>query len=118
MRNGMSVEEVYAKLDRLEELEKDYAGLATDYMSLVEAYDELVNKLGKAVFYFDHIAGMYANVAASPEATGEDKLEFAGKISGLGEAKEYILHILKECLGSEEEENDLPGETEGTESAV
>ena len=118
MRNGMSVTEVYEKLDRLEKLEKDYAGLATDYMDLVAAYDNLVNEVDKAVFYFDHIAGMYANVAASTEATGEDKLEFAGKISGLGEAKEYLLHILKECLGSEEDGNDLPGETEGTESAV
>lgn len=118
MRNGMSVEEVYEKLDQLEKLEKEYAGLATDYMDLVAAYDDLVNGIGKAVFYFDHIATIYTNVAASPEATGEDKLEFAGKIVGIKEAKEYILNVLKECLGSEETKNDLPGETEGAETTV
>lgn len=126
MRNGMSVEEVYEKLDRLEKLEKEYAGLATDFMDLVAAYDDLVNGVGKAVFYFDNVSNMYANAVASPEATKEDELEFGGKISGLAEAKAYILKVLEECLGSEhegekgeeEKSNDLPGETEGAEPSV
>lgn len=117
MRNGMSVEEVYAKLDRLDRLEKDYAGLAQDYMDLVAAYEELVNDIGKAAFYFDNVAGMYKNVSESQGATAEDKLEFYGRIKGLNEAKTYILDILKIHLG-EEESNDLPGDTEGNESSV
>lgn len=114
MRNGMSVEEIRERLD-------GYDSLAKDYMNLVAAYDDLVNGIGKAAFYIDNVTVMYTNVAASPEATEEDKLEFAGKIAGLKEAKEYLLNVLKECLGSdesEEEENDLPRETEGNESAV
>lgn len=121
MRNGMSVEEVYEKLDQLEKLEKDYAGLATDYMDLVAAYDDLVTDIGKAVYYFDNVSNMYANAAASPEATKEDELEFGGRISGLAEAKIYILNVLEKYLGNkgeEEKENDLPRETEGTEPAV
>lgn len=109
--NGLSVEEIRERL-------KGYDALAQDYMNLVAAYDDLVNCIGKAMFYFDHVAAMYVNVAACPEATEEDKWEFAGKITGLKEAKEYLLHVMEECLGSEEEENDLPRETEGTESSV
>lgn len=117
MRNGMSVKEVYAKLDRLEELEKDYAGLAQDYMNLVEVYEDLINSIGKAAFYFDHVAGMYKNVSESEGATAEDKLEFYGRIKGLKEAKTYILDILKNHLG-EEKKDDVQGETEGEEPTV
>ena len=118
MRNGMSVQEVYAKLDRLEELERDYAGLATDYMDLIGKYENLIDKLGKGAFYLDHVAAIYNMVKDCPDATEQDELEFAGKISGLMEAKQYLLDILKDCLGSEEEENDLPGEAEKEESSV
>lgn len=103
---------------RLLEKARKYDGLAEDYLTLVGTYDELVDRIGKAAFYFNHVAAMYTNVAASPEATEEDKLEFNGKASGLREANAYIIDILKTCLGSEEEENDLPGETERTESSV
>lgn len=62
---------------------------------------------------------MYLNAASSDEATDEDKIEFNGKIAGLMEAKGYLFDIIKDCLGSEEdEENDLPGEAEETEPSV
>lgn len=102
MRNGMSVEEVYEKLDRLEELEKEYDGLATDCMKLIGLHDELIDRLGKALYHFDHLAAIYNLVKDCPDATEVDKSEFEGKISGLMEAKRYIIDILKDCLGSEE----------------
>lgn len=111
MRNGMSVEEIRSRLE-------SYDGLAKDYMDLIGKYDELIDKLGKVAFYLNHVAAIYGTVKDCPDATAEDKLEFAGKVSGLMEAKEYILNVLKDCLGSEEEENDLPGEAEETEPSV
>lgn len=111
MRNGMSVEEIRERLN-------DYDALAQDYMNLVGEYNELRDRLAKLIFYLDHVGLMYLNVASSDEATDEDKIEFNGKIAGLMEAKKYLMDIVTDCLVSEEEENDLPGEAEGTESSV
>ena len=111
MCNGVNVEELSLKA-------QEYDALAKDYLDLIGKYDELIDKLGKVAFYLNHVAAIYGMVKDCPDATAEDKLEFAGKVSGLMEAKEYILNVLKDCLGSEEEENDLPGEAEETEPSV
>ena len=112
MRNGMSVEEIRSRLE-------SYDGLAKDYMDLVGEYNNLRDRLAKLIFYLDHVGLMYLNVASSDEATDEDKIEFNGRIAGLMEAKKYLIDIVKDDLGSEEEEkNDLPGEAEETEPSV
>lgn len=111
MRNGMSVEEIRSRLE-------SYDGLAKDYMNLVGEYNNLRDRLAKLIFYLDHVGLMYLNVASSDEATDEDKIEFNGKIAGLMEAKKYLMDIVTDCLVSEEEENDLPGEAEETEPSV
>ncbi len=111
MRDEMNIEEIREKVE-------GYDALAKDYLDLIGKYEELIDKLGKVAFYLDHVAAIYNMVKDSTEATEEDKLEFSGKVSGLTEAKKYIFDVLKDCLGSEEEENDLPGEAEETEPSV
>ena len=111
MRNGLSVEEIKERL-------AGYDALAKDYMNLVAEYNNLTDRIAKLVFYLDRVALMYLNVASSDEATDEDKIEFNAKISGLMEAKGYVLDIIKDCLGEEETSDEMPGETEAEEPSV
>lgn len=111
MRKGLSVEEIKNRLN-------DYDALAKDYMYLCAEYTNLTDRLAKLMFYLDHVALMYLNVASSDEATDEDRIEFNGKIAGLMEAKKYLIDIFKDCAGEEETDNDVQGEAEGDESAV
>lgn len=111
MRNGLSNEEIRERL-------ADYDALAQDYMNLVAEYNNLTGRLAKLMFYLDHVALMYLNVAGSDEATNEDKLEFNGKIAGLMEAKGYLVDIIKDCAGEEESTDEMPGETEAAEPSA
>lgn len=93
MRNGMSVQEIYDRLDKCDYLESERnAALAR--------YDDLVDRVRKAMFSIDNTAKTYSLCAKDPEIDACDKYEFYGRISGLSEAKELLRRAIE---GSEDE---------------
>ena len=102
MRNGMSVKEVYKRLDQCDRLEEAYDKLWYRHVSMSSSLNKITMRLIRT-------AGQYAAITKDPSATKEDILEFRGKMSGLNEACQIIEEILKEDLKtaseSEEDEN-------------
>lgn len=88
-RLGMSVQEVYDSLNRLERLEKAYEEKRTECEKLNQA-------IFKAIEYNTKTAMDYRRVAESSD-NNLDKIEFFSKASGLIES----IRMLKEYLKGE-----------------
>ena len=89
----MSVQEVYDRLDQCDRLESERnAALAR--------YDELVDRVRKAIFSIHNTAKVYTACAADPEIDACDMYEFYGRISGLNEANKLLRQAI---IGSEDE---------------
>ena len=101
MRNGMSVKEVYKRLDQCDRLEEAYDKLLYQHVSMTSS-------LWKVTTHLIRTADQYAAITKDPSATKEDILEFRGKMSGLNEACQIIEDILKEDLktANESEEDE------------
>lgn len=84
----MSVQEVYDRLDQCDQLESERnAALAR--------YDELVDRVRKAMFSIRNTAKVYTACAADPEIDACDMYEFYGRISGLNEANQLLRQVIE-----------------------
>lgn len=88
MRNGMSVKEVYDRLDKCDRLEA---------MAAKEKarYDDLVKRVKAAIYGIDNAVRTYDMCAEDPEIEERDMWELDGRVDGLREAKEYLRRAIE-----------------------
>lgn len=100
MRNGMSVEEVYERLEHCDRLEKAFNKIFDRYFTMRSELDQIMTCLLRTV-------KQYGDLTKDPLATKEDILEFQGKVSGLEEAIQIVGGILDQFdKPVEEDESD------------
>lgn len=107
MRNGMSVKEVYERLDQCDRLEKAYTNLRFKHDVVLGNFYLIADLILRT-------AAQYQNLISDPMASKDDVLEFSGKISGLKEAWRIINNvfpnrILEDCDADEVEEGESDG---------
>lgn len=91
MRNGMSVKEVYDALDQLERIKKSYADLLERSRTAESIIAQVKHIINRTMI-------QYQSIVMSPSTPRADKLEFKGKISGLGEALQILDNNMRPVL--------------------
>lgn len=91
MRNGMSVKEVYARLDQCDRLEARAAEEKA-------RYDDLVNRVKAAIYAIDNTIRTYDMCTEDPKIEEQDMWELDGRADGLREAKEYLRRAVGEVI--------------------
>ena len=80
-RLGMSVKEVYARLDQCDRLEA--------------RYEDLVKRLTAAIHSIDNTIRIYDMCTKDPDITEQDMWELDGRADGLREAREYLRRAME-----------------------
>lgn len=83
MRNGMSVQEIYDRLDQCDRLEE----VVTRERAM---YDDLVERVRKAIYSIDNTIRTYNMCNEDPFIDEPYRWELDGRIDGLREAKEHL----------------------------